>query len=162
MSQKKLILNFFNLPQSQYGKKYDALAQEDKMILDTFLNASQGQEQITQQMLVQGINSFGNTIEILTKRIHVFIKKPGKFKRSKDYILQQVMVNPLFQRQGIFKRFLEKFQKSIPSESRIIIESVIGDNLLKYIEKYPQHFKLIPGTYNSYYYIPNQQLQQKL
>lgn len=36
MSQKKLILNSFNLPQSQYGKKYDALTQEDKMILDTF------------------------------------------------------------------------------------------------------------------------------
>jgi len=72
------------------------------------------------------------------------------------------MVNPLFQRQGIFKRFLEKFQKSIPSESRIIIESVIGDNLLKYIEKYLQRCKLIPGTDNSFYYIPNQQLQQKL
>lgn len=159
---KKSILKFFNVSQKEYGEKYDALNEEDKMILDTFLNASQEQEQITQQMLKQGINSFGNTIEILTKKIHIVIKKPSKFKRSKDYILQQVMVNPLFQRQGIFKRFLEKLRKSIPPESRIMIESVIGDNLLKYIQKFPQHFELMSGTENNYYYISNQQLKQKL
>ena len=162
--QKKNILKFFNISLKEYEEKFNSMTEDDKMNVEMFLAASQHssrqQEQITKQMLEHEFKNkpLENSVQILTKKIHVLIKKPSKLKRSKNYILQQVMVNPLFQKQGIFKRFLETFRKSIPNDSKIIIESVIGDNLLKYIEKYPQHFRLIPGMDNTFQYISNQEL----
>lgn len=149
---EKQILQFFGL--SSPYVKYDSLSQEDKILVQEFMDQHAPNQQINQQMLKNSIeNSHGNYVHILTKKIQVALKKPSRFGSNKNqYILQKVMVNPLFQRQGIFKRFLKTLQNSLPKNSIIIIESVIGENLEKYIQKYPHEFAVVQGTQNNYRY----------
>ena len=65
---KKQILQFFGLPSTNV--KYDNLSQEDKILVEEFMDQHAPNQQINQQMLKNSIeNSHGNYVNILTKKI---------------------------------------------------------------------------------------------
>ena len=65
---KKQILQFFGL--SSTYVKYDNLSQEDKILVQEFMDQHAPNQQINQQMLKNSIeNSHGNYVNILTKKI---------------------------------------------------------------------------------------------
>jgi hypothetical protein len=76
---------------------------------------NQPNQQIHRQMIQNKMqNSPSRYVNISTKKIQVLIQKPNKHGSNQDlYILQQVMVNPLFQRQGILTRFLTTLRNSL-------------------------------------------------
>ena len=157
MQSQNQILRYFDLPISQEDRqKYRNLSEEEKMIVSSFMvDENQPNQQINRQMIqYQMQNSSDRYVQISTKKIQVLIQKPGERGNQNLYILQQVMVNPLFQRQGILTRFLTTLRNSLPENSRIMIQSVSGENLEAYITSEPHLFSLVPGTDSDYMYTP--------
>ena len=158
MQSQNIILQYFDLPINQEEKKkYRNLSDEEKMIVSNFMeDKNQPNQQINRQMIQNKMqNSSDKYVQISTKKMQVLIQKPNKHGRNQDlYILQQVMVNPLFQRQGILTRFLTTLKNSLPENSRIMIQSVLGDNLETYIKNRPNLFSIVPDTDSNYMYTP--------
>jgi hypothetical protein len=157
MQSQNQILRYFDLPISQKDRqKYRNLSEEEKMIVSSFMvDKNQPNQQINGQMIkIQMQNSSDRYVQISTKKIQVLIQKPGERGNQNLYILQQVMVNPLFQRQGILKRFLTTLRNYLPENSRIMIQSVSGENLEAYITSEPHLFSLVQGTDSDYMYTP--------
>lgn len=156
MQSQNQILRYFDLPISQEERqKYRNLSEEEKMIVETFMeDENQPNQQINRHMILNQMQNSGNRyVQISTKKIQVLIQKPKSNQNL--YILQQVTVNPLFQRQGILTRFLTTLQNSLPENSRIMIQSVLGDNLVAYITNRPNLFSLVSGTESNYMYTPS-------
>ena len=153
-SIKRKSMEKFNISQVQWDTAYANLDEDDLEILQyVFLEedfeADDTYEQINQNLLRQKMEN-GNYVEIKTKKMHVELKKT---KRNGIYI-QKVTVNPLFRREGVFKRFLNLLKKTYP-QSKIVIESVINPSLYNYFESKPDMYRKQGQVNFEYIHIPS-------
>ena len=139
-SIKRKSMEKFKISQDQYNRAVVNLEEDDLEILQyVFLEedfeADDTHQQINQNLLREKMEN-GNYVEIKTKKMHVELKKS---KGNRIYI-QKVTVNPLFRREGVFKRFLNLLKKTYP-QSKIVIESVINPSLYNYFQSKPDMYR---------------------
>ena len=154
-SIKQKSMEKFKISQDQYNRALVNFEEDDLDILQyVFLQenfeADDTYQQINQKLLRQKMVN-GDYVEIKTKKMHVDLKKN---KGNKIIYIQKVTVNPLFRREGVFKRFLNLLKITYP-QSKIIIESVINKSLYNYFQSKPDMYRKQGQVNFEYIHIPS-------